>query len=418
MPGVEKVLRMLGELLRAGHLTGIEQLPGLVTKQAAVADLEQVHIYVADLRQQVLRELTGQGLDAGEGGQELPIENTLAGRAFRDVRTIAAPGAGAGRQRYWVPILEGAERLGVLRADAADGDADADADADGDGGDDVRQALEHLASMIGLQLISKNLSSDSYARLRRTEEMNVAAEMQWALVPPRSFANGQVTISAVLEPAYRVGGDAFDYAMAGDTLHLAVFDAMGHNIAAGLTANLSIATCRNQRRQGVDLASISDRIERVLIEQFGPGRYITGVLADLDLVTGRLSWVNRGHQPPVLIRGGRWVTTLNCLPAHPMGTDLDLPVTVCREDLQPGDRILLYTDGVTEARDAYGREFGLSRFTEFIIRHQADGLSVPETLRRLMGAVLAYHGGQLQDDATVVFCEWHNPIPDRENRVL
>jgi serine phosphatase RsbU (regulator of sigma subunit) len=92
-----------------------------------------------------------------------------------------------------------------------------------------------------------------------------------------------------------------------------------------------------------------------------------------------------------------------------MGTDLHLPVEVCREQLEPGDRLLLYTDGVTEARGRDGREFGLTRFTDFILRSQADGLPVPETLRRLMNAILGYHGGKLQDDATVLFCEWCGP---------
>jgi serine phosphatase RsbU (regulator of sigma subunit) len=236
--------------------------------------------------------------------------------------------------------------------------------------------------------------------------MNVAAEMQWALMPPRCFANDEVAIAAVMEPAYDTGGDAFDYAIAGETAHLAVFDAMGHDSTAGLTANLAVSTCRNQRRQGVDLPTTSERIECSLIGHFGYTRYVTAVLADLDTATGQLAWVNRGHHPPVLIRGGRWSTTLHCPPAHPMGIDGGLPVHMCREQLEPGDRLLLYTDGVTEARDARDREFGLDRFTDFIIRSHADGLPVPETLRMLMNAILDYHDGRLADDATVLFCEW------------
>jgi serine phosphatase RsbU (regulator of sigma subunit) len=92
--------------------------------------------------------------------------------------------------------------------------------------------------------------------------------------------------------------------------------------------------------------------------------------------------------------------------------DLGLPIALCHEQLQPEDRVLFYTDGVTEARDASGREFGLNRFVEFIIRHNGDGLPVPETLRRLVGSVLDYHGGQLQDDATVLLAEWHGSAQD------
>jgi serine phosphatase RsbU (regulator of sigma subunit) len=92
-----------------------------------------------------------------------------------------------------------------------------------------------------------------------------------------------------------------------------------------------------------------------------------------------------------------------------MGIDGGLPAHICHEQLEPGDRLLLYTDGVTEARDAGSREFGLDRFTDFIIRRHADGLPVPETLRMLMNTILDYHDGRLRDDATVLFCEWRGP---------
>jgi serine phosphatase RsbU (regulator of sigma subunit) len=80
---------------------------------------------------------------------------------------------------------------------------------------------------------------------------------------------------------------------------------------------------------------------------------------------------------------------------------------LCREHLEPGDQLLLYTDGIVEARDAKGREFGRDRFVDFVLRHQADGLPAPETLRRLVRAVLEHHDGHLSDDATVLLCEWH-----------
>jgi serine phosphatase RsbU (regulator of sigma subunit) len=92
-----------------------------------------------------------------------------------------------------------------------------------------------------------------------------------------------------------------------------------------------------------------------------------------------------------------------------MGTGLDLPVMVCHDQLEPGDRVLLYTDGITEARDSDGQQFGIERFTDFVIRHHAAGLPVSEMLRRLIHAVLAYHQGRLDDDATVLFCQWNGP---------
>ncbi|MFI6436282.1 PP2C family protein-serine/threonine phosphatase [Streptomyces sp. NPDC050759] len=394
MASLEDSARMLHALLRGSHLSAFEELPGLVAHHADEAGLRRAGIYVADIQELVLREATGQGLDAGAGGRELRIDATLAGRVFRDAQSYSTPVDD--RMQHWLPVLDGTERLGVLRVETDD-----------EPDEPTRAAMEGLASLVGLLLVSKRHHSDSYARLTRISPMTVSAEMQWTLMPPRAFANKRVTIAATMEPAYATAGDAFDYALAGDTVHLAVFDAMGHDTSAGLTANLAMATCRNQRRQGNSLAEARDAIEATLIEQFAQSRYATAVLADLDLNTGVLTWVNCGHHPPVLIRGRRWTTHLTCTPTHPVGTNLGLPATLCREHLEPGDQLLLYTDGIIEARDAKGREFGRDRFVDFVIRHQADGLPAPETLRRLVRAVLEHHDGHLSDDATVLLCEWH-----------
>ncbi|MFC9315996.1 hypothetical protein ACFTWR_16725 [Streptomyces nigra] len=124
-----------------------------------------------------------------------------------------------------------------------------------------------------LLLLSKGAFSDSHARLVRTGPMNVAAAMQWNLTPPPAarrpppaYAEHDVTVGAVMEPAYQVGGDAFDHAVAGHTLHLGVFDAMGHDTTAGITADVAVAACRNARRQGASHDETSREVQRLLIE--------------------------------------------------------------------------------------------------------------------------------------------------------
>ncbi|MFD9380581.1 PP2C family protein-serine/threonine phosphatase [Streptomyces sp. NPDC059999] len=394
-------LTMLTGLLAAGHLMPMDLLPAKVAEHAARVGFRHVRIYVADMQERVLRMLplppeAGAEPTAGADDREIRIEGTLAGRAYQHgeiVRTAADPL----HAQWWVPMLNGSERLGLLRL-TPDGN-----------GPPVRRDAEALASLIALLIVTKSDQSDAYARLVRTAPMNVAAEMQWHLIPPQTYADGRVVVAATMEPAYEISGDAFDYAMAGPVVHLSVFDAMGHDTAAGLAANLAVGACRNARRQGADLVGTSERVEEMLIEQFRRSIYMTGVLAELDTRTGVLTWVNRGHLPPLLIRGGRWAGKPACPPAHPMGTDLGLPVRTCREQLEPGDCLVLYTDGITEARRPGSTEFGLANFTDFLIRHHADGLPLPETLRRLVQAVMAHHDGRLQDDATVLLCEWFGP---------
>ncbi|MFP8906133.1 PP2C family protein-serine/threonine phosphatase [Streptomyces atacamensis] len=397
---------MLTGLLEASGLTPLESVPEAVAAHAAAAGFDGVLIYLADVQRCVLRLLAGTGSNAApreEAGDvaELRIEGTVPGRAYQYGQLLPA----AEKHRddgylWWVPLVNGTERIGLLRIRTSRGD------------DHARRDMQHLSTLVALIIVSKRGHSDSHARLVRTEAMNVAAEMQWHLMPPRTYADSRVVIAASMEPAYQISGDAYDYATAGDVVHLSIFDAMGHDTAAGLTANLAMGACRNHRRQGAGLTELGEAIEEVLLEQFGRSRYATGILAELDTRTGVLSWVNRGHHPPVIIRGGRWTTQLNCQPAHPMGTGLGLKSVLCREQLEPGDRIVFYTDGITEARSPAGREFGLTRFTDFLIRHHADNLPVPETLRRLVHAVVDYHHGQLQDDAAVLLCEWLGSYPD------
>ncbi|MCL7493885.1 serine/threonine-protein phosphatase [Streptomyces sp. MCA2] len=401
---------MLGDLITASHVIALEQLPDVVARHAARVGWLDVLIYLADLQQDVLCRLAGHGTGTG-GGPETPpdvvrVEGTLAGRAFQTGGIVG--GTASGAEQWWVPVLDGTERLGVMRASAAPG-TEMDTEA--------AQDLRNLAGLVALMIVSKRGASDTYARLVRRRRMNVAAEMEWRIMPPRTFATDRVLISAVMEPAYEVSGDVFDYAIADDTVHLALFDAMGHDTAAGLTANLAVAASRNQRRQSPGLLGIAEAVERALVEQFGTHRYATGILAELDSTTGVLTWTSLGHPPPVIIRKGRTALSLVGPPAPPMGTDLGLPPVLHRDQLEPGDRLLLYTDGITEARNSEGREFGLAGFTDFLIQHHADGLPVPETLRRLIRRHLAYHDGRLGDDATVLLLEWSGPTPYRPARV-
>jgi hypothetical protein len=236
MTSLEDSVRLLRALLRASHLSSFEDLPDLVARHAAAAGLRQARVYVSDLQQDVLREATGEGLDAGEGGQELRIDATLAGRVFRSA--LPSSTSVNGHARHWMPVLDGTERLGVLRLDT-----------DHDPDEQTREMMQDLASMVGLLILATQHHSDSHARLTRIHPMSVSAEMQWTLMPPRTFANHRVTIAAAMEPAYATAGDAFDYALAGDVAHLAVFDAMGHDTSAGLTANLAVACCRSHRRR-------------------------------------------------------------------------------------------------------------------------------------------------------------------------
>ncbi|MFV2109311.1 PP2C family protein-serine/threonine phosphatase [Micromonospora sp. LOL_015] len=170
------------------------------------------------------------------------------------------------------------------------------------------------------------------------------------MLPPLTAATQRITVSAVLEPCYDVGGDGFDYAIDGDGDHafLAVFDAVGHSLKAGLACTTVIAAVRSARRCGHDLVTQGRTADAALTDQFTDARFVTAFLADLDLETGLLRYVNAGHPRPLLLRGGKMVRELRAGRRLPLG----IPATAARvgeEILEPGDQLLLFTDGVPEA---------------------------------------------------------------------
>lgn len=397
--------QVTADLIRQYHLMPPAALAATLAEAARPLGVTGAQVYLADLQQ---RQLVPLVIEDGQGLGALSIDSTLAGRAFQTV-TIQSVRAGADNQ-LWIPLVDGTERLGVLALTVADGS---------------EASLDHyrtLASLTGIIIAAKNSYSDSYADLQRTREMALQAELVWAFLPPRTFATSRVLVCASLEPAYELGGDAFDYSLLGDHLHVSIFDALGHDLAAGLLASVGLASCRSTRRAGGSLASIVAKADHAIARQFGDSRFVTALLCDLNLATGLLSWIPCGHPPPLLIRRNRTVKELTRRPRLPLGLgerqgagilDDQESALICTEKLEPGDRVLLYTDGVTEGRAADGMPFGVERLADFIIRQSAAGLPAPETMRRLKRAILEYQHGRLRDDATIVLVEWQPGRPGR-----
>ncbi|REE95929.1 PP2C family protein-serine/threonine phosphatase [Thermomonospora umbrina] len=389
--------RVLDDLMHEAEALGPHDLPELVGRAADRLGLQEVTIYLADVQQDVLIPLPDPQTPERP---VLQIDEGLAGWCYRTASIRIAEAESNGLM-LWLPLADGIERIGVLsvRTDRLDVP--------------ILRFCRSLAALLSLIVLTKGTRSDSFTRLQRTEPMRLPAEMVWAFLPPRTLRSPRITSSAVLEPAYAVGGDGFDHSLIDQTLHATILDAMGHDLRAGLTTSVAMAGCRNARRNGFDLRELAESVDQNLSEMF-PDRYCTGIFAHVDLPTGELTWVNCGHPVPLLIRDQRVVTGALERPAE---TPLGLGSLTGRRRriqhyrLQPGDRVLLYTDGVTEARTPDGERFGLDSFTDFIIRATAAGEPAYEVLRRLIHAVLAHHDRHLEDDATIVLFEWL-PAPE------
>jgi serine phosphatase RsbU (regulator of sigma subunit) len=221
-----------------------------------------------------------------------------------------------------------------------------------------------------------------------------------------------VDLSGILEPAYEVGGDSFDYALDEHVLHLGVFDAMGHGLEAATMATVVLAGYRHARRRDVALAELYAEMDAVVARSF-PGRFATGQLGRLDTETGRLSWVNAGHPPALQVRGGHVVGELTGAATRPIGFGGASP-TVATVQLEPGDRLLFFTDGVVEERLEGGEQFGEARLRQLVEQTTAEGLSASETVRRLSHALMAARSGRTSDDASLLLVEWKAPPREDE----
>lgn len=388
-------------MIRASHLSRADDLPVLAAGAAARLGATRTVLYLVDYEQTVLAPMAEPGADAPSA--PLAVDATLAGRAFRDVAVQV--GAGEGGTTLWVPMVDGAERLGVLEVAFPAGVV-----VD----DDLVDACRDVSGLMAELTMTRSRYGDSIERTRRRTPLTLPAELQWQLLPPLTFVTRRVAVAGILAPATEVAGDSFDYSVDGDRAHVAIIDAMGHGLEATLLSAVTIAALRNARRAGLGLAELVPEVDAAVAAAFGPDRFVTGIFGELDTATGIWTWTTCGHPPALLVRRGRVVKVLDSVVGAPLGLEyLAGGVELDEERLEPGDRLLLYTDGVIEARDAAGEFFGTERLVEMVVKEAASGRPAAEGLRRLNHEILAHQAGALQDDATTVVVEWRTDEAER-----
>ncbi len=363
-------------------------------------------VYLADYSRMVLYPLS-------QGVAEEDVAGTMAGRAFTTEQPVVGQssqssqssqsGQSGDGQRVWVPVLEQTNCTGVLALTIPEATEDA-----------LEQAAL-LGVFAGLVTALVVRVSDTPQLRRRGTQLSLPASMQWDLLPPLSARTNSAVIAGILEPAYDIAGDAFDYAISDSGLQFAVIDGMGHGIGSTLLTGLAVGAYRHARRAGEPLSAMHVAIDYALDAYYQDLSFATGILARLDAVSGRLEWSCAGHPRPLLLRGRKVVSELACEAGLPFGLGGPAPEPAV-EDLEPGDAVLLYTDGVVEARTPAGEQFGLERLIDLAERAAASGQHAEELIRRLVRAVLDHQAGELRDDATLLLVQWiksavSDPVP-------
>ncbi|MCW3016104.1 MAG: SpoIIE family protein phosphatase [Solirubrobacterales bacterium] len=386
----QQFLRPAGEL--ANMTTSPLSVPAVLDKvppfelgQQIVAEAQRLNgvqsaaIYLVELQGLQLRKLAGtstfpEALNIGSGvGTELPRE------AFDSVREAVVrqlPGA------VVAPLILRGRAIGLLVVI-------------GEGDDALRDLAREAAAALALA----DEYTDALQTVRRGRDTSPAAEIQQNLLPPRIVRIGGATLAGNVLPGYDIGGDWFDFADNADCVWLGIADVDGTGPrAAGLAAVL-LGAFRSARHQGEDPAGAIALMHAVLMSVTTSGSFARATVGCWNSATSVFRWVCCGKPPPLVVHRDGHLEELGGIDAPLGSAALTPPFTVQRRVLEPGQRLVLVSDGVLECRDATGAALGLGGISAAARR--TPGGTAAATVHAIEAVVGGHLVEHLDDDATI-----------------
>jgi Stage II sporulation protein E (SpoIIE) len=369
------------ELLRelASH-----RLPAALVREARAAGAEQVALYVMDIDGSRLIRLSGDEPFPDRIAAPLGVGPEIPPETFDDVEAIVAsklPRASV------IPLRVGDRALGLLVTSSR-----------------PTERLARLADQAALALELGSGYTDVIHRTRRRKDISAAAEIQQNLLPPRIARLAGASVAGGVLPGYQVGGDFFDYADNDDGLWLAVGDAMGKGNTAAAISSLAVGALRAARRNGATLEQAAEAVHQATFDLGGPYQFLTAVFAVWHPANRTLAWVNCGHPAPLLAEPDGQVNVLVDEGTYPLGMFRRRRAFRHTErTVEPGRRILMFSDGVPERRDSSGTEFGTDNVKRIL--RESGQVTAAGTVRALQDAVLGFSSRPLRDDATILLVD-------------
>jgi serine phosphatase RsbU (regulator of sigma subunit) len=268
-------------------------------------------------------------------------------------------------------------------------------------------ALAALAATIGYRLVvaDRRVAAEAARRRAHEAEMASAAAIQRAMLPgmqSNGFAEGEFDIFPHMTPAREVGGDLYDIVeLDGNRVVITIGDVCGKGVPASLFMAITQTVMRLVVRSGQDLQAEIGAANNLLVANNSEDMFTTLFCGVLDVPSGTMSYCNCGHNPPLVIRRGEgtFESLRNCGP--PLGIADDINYVPRSITLAPGDLLLLYTDGVTEAENPQLAQFGIERLEQTIL--ETRGQPARRVVEHVIKSVAAFAKGAPQsDDITCV----------------
>jgi sigma-B regulation protein RsbU (phosphoserine phosphatase) len=253
-----------------------------------------------------------------------------------------------------------------------------------------------------LEILEREIAEARAARRRDQKQQREAEEarlIQRGLLPTSVPQVPGVSLAVAWQPANGVGGDCFDTLAFGTALGISIADIAGKGLPAALLMSNLQAAVRAFAQESVPPSSICGSVNRLLCRNMASGRFATFCYARIEPGARRLVYSNAGHNPPLVVRADGTVARLS-EGGMVLGVFPESAYEQADVQIGPGDRLIFYTDGITEARSPEGEEYGDDRLVEAAV--QGLRLPVEDMKDALMAAVNAFTGGKFEDDATLI----------------
>jgi serine phosphatase RsbU (regulator of sigma subunit) len=351
---------------------------------------ENVELYLADYGVSVLQPVSVLPHTL----EPLPVHNSPAGRAFGSQRPYREE-VRDGRARLHLPVSVRGDRLGVLSVTLPGSDAARRWETE----------LAEIADVLGHEVVVAERDTDLYLQARRKDRLTLAAEMQWQMLPGRSCSRPEYELGAQLEPAYAIFGDNFDWSATADRLTLYVTNGMGEGIEASLLTNLAVNALRNARRAGISIADQAALADQAVYAHYQGRCYLSVLMFDFDLTTGRASVVDAGSPQLLRLRDGT-LERLSFEAQLPLGMFEETDYVAQDFHVEPGDRLVFVSDGVHAVASPKGEAYGDAALARAI--HSTRLLPAAEVPRAILRELTGHRGKAVPDDDALVVClDWH-----------